>query len=256
MLKKDVRPFFVGYGKKIPSEIAKLVFPAFALFISVMVFLSIILSSSQGDPGEGRFRWDQGRQTFNGVLEFRPYPVLRLPADGDQPPMTLMVSGNGKRGAFGNAKGLAGEAVTAWGIVLERGDIPMLQVAGRKPMGASDDVLPAGFEPAEPVKLGKWRLAGEICDGKCYLGAMRPGQGLAHKACTNLCIIGGTPAVFVSSGAVGGSDFFLLADENGNPLGEELFDYVALLIEVEGEVERLDNLNVFKMDLSTIEVLP
>ena len=110
--------------------------------------------------------------------------------------------------------------------------------------------------PSAPVSLGRWRIAGEICDGKCYAGAMRPGTGLAHKACANLCIAGGVPAVFVSSSPVEGHRYFLLADETGKPAGELLKDHVAVYVEAEGEVERLDDLAVFRIDRSTIRVLP
>lgn len=247
------RPFFVGYGKKLPKDIATLILPVFALFIVSFAGLSMLLSSSQGDPGDGRFRFDLGRQELTGVLEFHPYPVLRLPASGSEPAMTLLMSGQGKRGPLPAGSEPNSRPVLAKGVYLKRGDITMLQVAGRN--GLSDLDPLEGFEPAEPVSLGKWRLSGEICDGKCYTGSMRPGTGLAHKACANLCISGGIPAVFVSSGNVEGSSFFLLADQNGNPLGDELFDLVALRIEAEGEVERLDNLTVFKMDVDSVKVL-
>ncbi|MGE6744243.1 hypothetical protein ACQKGC_28815, partial [Allorhizobium pseudoryzae] len=85
------------------------------------------------------------------------------------------------------------------GSVLRRGAIQMLVVEGRgQPLDASSGLDPAMHEP-----LGRWRIAGEICDGKCYAGAMRPGSGLAHKACANLCLIGEIPAVFVTVDPVG-----------------------------------------------------
>ena len=38
------------------------------------------------------------------------------------------------------------------------------------------------------------------------------------------CLADGIPAVFVSSGPVEGSSYFLLADQDGKPLGEEMND--------------------------------
>ncbi|MEM9278342.1 MAG: hypothetical protein AAGA76_07190 [Pseudomonadota bacterium] len=254
--KTSSRPFFVGYGSKLPKDIAKLILPVFALFITTFVALSLLLSSSAEEAGDGRFRFDLGRQTLAGVLQYHPYPVLRLPAEDGNPAKTLMMSGGGKRGAFVNAQGMDGEAVVAWGVYMRRGDITMLQVAGRQNIEASEEELPEGFQPSKPVSLGKWRLAGEICDGKCYTGAMRPGTGLAHKACANLCVAGGIPPVFVSSGDVDGSSFFLLTDKDGKPVGDQIRDLMALYVEAEGEVERLDDLTVFKMDLATVKVLP
>ncbi|MGI9432480.1 MAG: hypothetical protein ACR2PQ_09715, partial [Myxococcota bacterium] len=122
---------------------------------------------------------------------------------------------------------------------------------------AEGDLTPAqaAFTPAPPVPLGRWRLVGEICDGKCLGGAMRPGTGLSHKACANLCVTGGVPPVFVSTGAVAGSKFFLLGDAEGGPLPDRFRDFSALLIQFEGEVERRDDLLVFKVDLDSAEVL-
>ena len=250
------RPFFIGYSNKMPKDIAKLILPVFALFICLFVVLSLALSSSAEDPGDGRFRFDLGRQQLSGILQYHPYPVLRLPGDDKNPATTLMLSGPGKRGAFQGAKGLDGEAVFAWGVYLTRGDIKMLQVNGRKALEMAGEELPEGFSPSKPVSLGKWRLAGEVCDGKCYAGAMRPGTGLAHKACANLCISGGIPPVFVTSGDVEGSNFFLLTDKDGKAIGDRLGELMALYIEAEGEVEKLDDLTVFKMDLATVKVLP
>ncbi len=84
---------------------------------------------------------------------------------------------------------------------------------------------------------------------------MRPGVGLAHKACANLCIIGGIPPVFVTTTPLMGSEFFLLADENGEPLSSEVEDWVALLISLEGEVERRDDLMIFKVNLDSAKQL-
>jgi len=116
----------------------------------------------------------------------------------------------------------------------------------------SDEQL--SFEPAVSEPLGRWRLVGEICDGKCSGGIMRPGDGIAHLACADLCLIGGVLPVFVSTGEIEGNRFLWLANENGGPLPDEFYQYVALRIGVEGEVERRDDILVFKIDLSTVVV--
>lgn len=245
------RTFYMGFSKKIPKALFPFLMVTFALFVSGFAALAMILSASQSDPGPGRF---SGGYKTVGVLELHPYPVLRLPpGENGEPATTLMMSGQGKRGVLKEASGLDGKSVSAQGALLKRGEIEMLQIGGKMRLAASDEV--AAFTPAPIRKLGKWRLTGEICDGKCNTGAMRPGRGLAHKACANFCLIGGIPPVFVSTGPVAGSMFFLLADKNGNALDERIYDLTALLIEAEGEVERLDNLNTFKIDLDTVRKL-
>ncbi len=243
-------PFFVGYLNKVPKPLIAFVSVFIVCFVGGLGLAALAVSSTQGDPGSGGFQWGSPFER-TGLLELRPYPVFRVPAEGDAPARTYMLAGQGKRGVFEQAKANGNTSVTLRGSPIERGDLTMVQVAGMEaaPEGNS------GFVPAGPVPLGRWKLTGEICDGKCYSGAMRPGRGLAHKACANLCIAGGLPPVFVASGVVEGRNFFLMADKDGNLLGEDINPLVALYIEVEGEVERLDDLMVFRADLATARVL-
>ena len=45
-----------------------------------------------------------------------------------------------------------------------------------------------------------------------------------------------------------------MADEDGGPLPDHFGDYVAILVQLEGEVERLDDLLVFKVDIDAAKV--
>ncbi|NRB30608.1 MAG: hypothetical protein HRU27_08430, partial [Rhizobiaceae bacterium] len=179
-----------------------------------------------------------------------PYPVVHI-APNDKYPNghSMMLSGGGKRGVQNQAGPLDGQVVQVRGALIKRGDLDMIQVGRR--MRAMKDVEP---HEVKTESLGRWKLSGEICDGKCYAGAMRPGTGLAHKACANLCLIGGVPAVFVSSGPVDGTTFFMVADAAGNALGDELYDLTAVLLSAEGEIEKRGNLHLFKIDLDSVEV--
>jgi hypothetical protein len=81
---------------------------------------------------------------------------------------------------------------------------------------------------------------------------MRPGEGIAHRACANLCLTGGVPPVFVSTGAVAGERFLMMADAGGGPLTAAALAHTALLVEIEGEVERRGGLLVFRIDPESI----
>jgi hypothetical protein len=163
-----------------------------------------------------------------------------------------MLAGQGKRGVLDRAAPLDGKLVQAKGIILKRGDLDMLQLQGGANglSGAEGDGAVPGATP-----LGRWKLAGEICDGKCLAGAMRPGTGLAHKACANLCLAGGVPPVFVSSQPVEGSQYLLLADADGGPLPDWLYDQTAIFLSIEGDIERRGDLLIFRVDPASIEVL-
>ncbi|MEL6586288.1 MAG: hypothetical protein AAFQ50_06430 [Pseudomonadota bacterium] len=214
-----------------------------------------LLGASQDAPEAAGFRFDYGRQTVTGVVEFTPYGVLHVTGGTERIPAgtSLLLAGQGKTGVDpGRAPG-AGALAQISGTALERGTITMLQVAGgRRGVQAADGSAPdVSVEP-----LGRWRLAGEICDGKCLSGAMRPGRGLAHKACANLCISGDVPPVFVSSQPVAGTEFMLITGPDGGPLPPEGYDRVGQYVSLEGELERRGTLLVLRMDPRTLEVLP
>jgi hypothetical protein len=250
--------FFVAY-LKMPRAYARFALASALGFLTLLGGLSLAISARVPDPGGGFFDGKSGYQTLVGVLEEEPYPVLRVLPDEEHPEgRALMLSGTRKEGVMAEAAALRGEIVDVGGFYLRRGTMDMINVGGKVGVRASEAELSDGqrsYTPAPAESLGRWRLVGEICDGKCLGGAMRPGTGLSHKACANLCVTGGVPPVFVSTGAVAGSKFFLLGDADGGPLPDGFRDFTALRIEVEGEVERRDDLLVFKVDLDSAEVL-
>ena len=257
--KDPTAPFFVGYFNKLPKALSGFLAVVMACLIGGFAGLAFAVAITQDDPGDARFRWDLGYQTMTGVIEAKPYPVLRLPPDADHPVgRTIMLSGNGKRGVQALAEEHDGKVVDAGGIILRRGDLDMLQVGGKVRIRPSETGLPAehaDFTPAPPVDHGRWRLSGEICDGKCYAGAMRPGTGLAHKACANVCLSGGVPAVFVSTSPVDDRTFFMMATADGSPLPASIHAQVAKMVRIDGAVERRGDLMVFKIDPETLEPL-
>ncbi|MEM8870166.1 MAG: hypothetical protein AAGE38_07185 [Pseudomonadota bacterium] len=246
-------PFFVGYLS--PPRPLKL-FLAVASVALVVMFgmVSWVIGTTQADPGPGSFRFDYGRQTVTGLIEADPYPMLHITEGTERLPAgrTVLMSGGGKVGVDDRARPLSGHMAVVSGVVLERGDLEMIQArGGTRGVGPTMGELPeVPFED-----LGRWKLAGEICDGKCVAGAMSPGRGLAHRACANLCLIGGVPPVFVSSAPVAGSEFLLIGGPDGGPLAPELLEFTALYISVEGAVQRRGDLLVFLIDPATIEVL-
>jgi len=248
--------FFVGY-LPMPRVIA-----VFLLWVSVAILsgaagFAAAFATAQQDPGNGAFRFDLGYQTVTGMLTIDPYPVLHVPASVEAPTgRQIILAGQGKRGVQALAAPFAGERVEAGGIFLMRGGVTMMQVGGRVGIraAAESDAAPDTIPATEP--LGRHRLAGEIVDGKCCLGAMRPGVGKMHMACANLCLVGGMPPLFVtrdSEGAI--QDILLLADPAGKAVTDALYDFVSLAVSVAGEVERRGTLLVFKIDPATLHLL-
>ena len=253
MTAKPNDPFFVGYFKKVPKPIAALAMAAAAAITGILIAEALILPLGAGDPGAGRYANDLQGARLDGVIDRRPYPILRTPAHGDTPARAYLLGGQSKTGVEAKADALGLQPVEVGGVFVRRGDLTML-------LAGPDDMTPggaaaAGFRPAASEDLGHWRLTGEICDGKCYAGAMKPGRGLAHKACANLCIQTGLPPVLVMELPVAGKTVVLLAAEDGGPMPDALFDLTARPVEMEGRLERRDDLLILRIDHDAVRPL-
>ncbi|MEP3845661.1 MAG: hypothetical protein ABJM43_10020 [Paracoccaceae bacterium] len=246
------KPFFVGY-LPIPGPLRTFLIVVTVFFFGGLAAGGYLLGATQDDPGPGAFRFDYGRQTVTGIVEMTPYPVLHVTEGNDRIKAgeSFLMTAGSKSGVDSRAKPLEGKLVQVSGVVLERGDLYMLQLRGGKNgiKAAEGDV-----SAIEPEPLGRWKLAGEICDGKCLAGAMRPGRGLAHKACANLCLLGDVPPIFVSSQPVMGEEYLLITGPDGTRLPVEAYDRVAQFIEVEGDISRHGDMLIFAIDTSTMEL--
>ncbi len=246
--------FFVGYLPAPRGLRAFLWVVSVALVVGAGV-LGYSFGTAQDDPGLGAFRFDWGRQTVTGVIELTPEPVLRVTIGNDRiaAGRTLVMSAGGKAGVINRAGPLAGRLVIASGVLLDRAGFDLLQLRG----GTNGLRAVAGGEAPrlDNEPLGRWKLVGEISDGKCLAGAMRPGTGLAHKACANLCLIGGTPPMFYTEQPFQGSRALLIVGPDGTAMPDHLFDNVAQLVSIEGEVSRRGDLLVLAVDAETLTVL-
>jgi hypothetical protein len=250
----DKDEFFVAFFP-MPPRLGRFLKIIAVALIGAFTGLSFAAGVTQDDPGEGAFRFDYGQQTVTGVVEALPYPTLRITEGTEHLPAghTLMMSAGGKNGVMAGAENLMGQLVTVSGVMLQRGELDMLQVrGGNRGIKAAEGPLP-DLRLSEP--LGKWRLSGEICDGKCDAGAMRPGRRMAHKACANLCIIGGVPPIFISSQAVEGSDHMLVAGPDGGPMPEALYDHVAAFVTLEGDLERRGDLLILRIHPDSVDLV-
>ena len=248
------KPFFVGF-LPVPQGLRGFLAIVALVLIAAFGLTAWLISSTQTDPGDGSFRFDLGQQQLTGIIASEPYPILHVIEGTEHVPAghSIMLSGNGKNGTQGRTDRLDGQVVRMSGILLQRGNLDMLQMRGRP---EEIDFTGDTSELPKAVSLGRWRVAGEICDGKCLAGAMRPGTGLAHRACANLCLEGGIPPVFVASQPIEGHEFFLLGNSDGGPVTAQLLDFTALYVSIEGEIELRGDLPVFLIDPESVVLSP
>jgi hypothetical protein len=256
--------FFIGWSRRLPAGLGLFLAAAALVFLVLAGAAGVLLGTGADDPADALHRigervadggpvrpqdW-QGDQVLRGHLETNGYSLLHVAPDDAHPAgRVLLVSGFGKRGP--ETDGTSGPVEIKGGL-LRRGSIEML-VADDPPRR-----LAAG-EGGEVVlrrePLGRWRITGEICDGKCYPGGMKPGHGLAHRACANLCLSGDVPPVFVTLAPVAGRSFLVLRTPGTGSAYDALAGFVSGLVQAEGEVERLGNVLVFRIDPATLRRL-
>jgi hypothetical protein len=198
------------------------------------------------DPGSDLMPWHEGER-IEGVLQARPYPIV-WSVEGDRLVPTILV----RQGKFGlrshEVMHLDGQPVSTQGLLLSRDGVRMLEV-GQAPRRAN--VSPAVIARARMRStrpLGNLTFQGEIEDSKCYLGRMRPGQGRGHRACAQLCVIGGIPPMLVTSRGA-----YLVALADGSDAHNEVVDFVAEPVRVTGSLEQTESLGILRIDPRNIE---
>jgi hypothetical protein len=252
----DRREFFIGWAGSTPPRLRRFTLAIAAMLTLAFAALGAGLGGIADDPAKAGFAIAPGQvpfplpesETVTGRFVATPYPMLIAPPDASHPrSRTMLVAGGGKYALPADYAHLDGRLVQASGFITARGTLAMLAT------DSLPDVLAEAAQPAPPIEqLGRWRLTGEICDGKCASGAMRPGIGLAHRACAVVCIAGDIPPVFVSTAPVAGHAFLLVKGPDGGRMPPSLHDHVGLRIRLDGEVERRGDILVFRADPASL----
>jgi hypothetical protein len=232
--------FFVGWSARSVLPNAWFLLLVVLTLVSGFGALAFALGVSVDDPGGGDWTGDK---EITGVMVADPYPMIVI--DGDH--HTILLSGGGKRGVQAEARPLDGKHVHATGAGVKRGDRDMLLV---------DQLEAAPGDVSPPVRedLGTWRLTGEVCDGKCALGVMRPGNKPAHKACANVCLLGGVPPVFITTTPVMETRYLLMGDPANQALTDAFRDAVAVTRRMDGMLERVGDALVFRTNVAAAVV--
>ena len=241
-------PFFVGY-QPMPAALARFYRP---------LALALIIASGVGGYWVGAQQsasapahWDTAAiTTAKGVLTLRPYPTLhRLRADNPGEIESLLLVRQGKHSADDWARAHAGKAVAVSGHAITRGRWTMLEIATRDAIAPAADVDAARINALLAVEpLGAVEVNGEIADSKCFLGVMKPGAGVVHKACAEICLRGGIPPLLVAEDARGQQFGYLLALADGGAAATQLVPFAAESVQVRGQLQRQGGLLLIRVD--------
>lgn len=241
------KEFFVGYLSMPPglTGFYKVVIPCL-----LIVGLAVAFWVSTGQTSVGDGTWDLSeKKTHQGILALEPYPVLHTVQDGRL--RSILVVFSGKRGIEALAARHAGKAVAISGYPISRGDWEMLEIDSDSDVQRLDTVA-ADVQIPEPKTLGRVTLAGEIVDSKCFLGVMKPGAGKVHRACAELCILGGLPPMLVAEDKTGRRGAYLLTGPDGTSAARAVRGKVAVPVTLAGELIRRGDLRYIRMDAATL----
>jgi len=243
--------FYVGYLAAPASTIRLTRILAVASLVA-LILLGAALATARRDPGSAV--WDTAmRRTFRGSVQSSPYPMMHLTeASGEVPSgTTLLIVEMGKHGGQ-RAAPLDGHRATLTGYLLVRDERRMIEL-DEGPDALQDDGPDTSTH--SETSLGEVDLAGEIVDSKCYLGAMKPGDGRVHKECAIRCVSAGIPPMLVVRDPLGQSAQLVLCDQQGAPLGPRLLPLVGSPARVRGEVLRRGDLFFLRTTLENIRTV-
>lgn len=238
--------FFVGYLPT-PRHLKRfLAIAVICVFVAVTV-LAGLLAGMQRDAGDAV--WDLSKVVqLEGIVRAVPYPMLETQSPEGRP-MTVLLVSEGKIAATARAAVIDGQKVSTRGYLLNRKNLSMLELES-----SPDAIKPIIEDQASsaPPPASNWKtmsVRGEIVDSKCFLGAMKPGEGKIHKACASLCIRGGVPPMLISFDPTGKQIDHLLVDAKGDTLTgnvlESLLPFVGDPVEVTGEAQPADEMRAF-----------
>ncbi|MGB0929929.1 MAG: hypothetical protein ACPGVB_04090 [Chitinophagales bacterium] len=250
--------FYIGWQPKSPKSYSKTTM----LFVGIMLIMvslsAFLLVSSQNEFSPANFEFGKSTE-IEGILVKKPVPMLKLKggttADGKTVYQNILLVAFGKRGAKGDImkmeqeKGnLEGQLVRLKGTLIYGDGKTLLELSDGK-----ESLLEVKKQvekiASQEEKYGAATLKGEIIDPKCYFGVMKPGEGKIHRSCAIRCISGGIPPVLKIKDAEGNNNYCLLLGSKGENINNKVLDYVASPIEVSGQLSKLDNWLVFRVDL-------
>lgn len=185
--------FYIGYDSRMAPGLARRIRVVAAALLATATLLPLVLLAAQNRFAPGAFEFGHTRVIEGRLVEF-PYPALD--ADGPVPTSYWLVA-PGKHGAAELVRGLDGRKVRLQGALIERNGEKMLQVAP-----GTIDTLDAAPEdrPSRLERIGEHRVVGELVDGKCHLGVMKPGEGPLHRDCAVRCLLGAVPPMIAEHG--------------------------------------------------------
>ena len=246
---KDTDAFYVGYFPT-PARHRTAMILAMVIIVFWALCMSLIIVLAQRSPGTAI--WDiSNEETWTGFLLEDPYPMLITDQE------SLLVVNMGKRDARTALEPFYDSQVTISGYQLIRDGRRIIELSSPDSVRAADpqDTPPIVVPELEVLDDEPSIHIGEVIDGKCFLGAMKPGDGFAHRSCAILCIKGGLPPMFAFEQRHEGTEIPLILIDHKAHFPEELHHFVACRVELLARRARMGTLPILLIEPDSIRVL-
>lgn len=260
--------FYVGYLDRPPPRLARWLRGIVAALIIGGAFVAGLWISAQLPFGPGVFEFGHSRH-FEGVLSLQPYPSLLVERPGRISPdwsggaaaagpefSRYWLSGPGKEGADRLVAGLDGQAVALSGTLIYRDQQTFIKLDG----AAVTALPPDGRDhfsvrslALTPRALGTVDVSGEIIDPQCYLGIMKPGFGIPHRACAIRCLAGGVPPLLRSTDGGGITRYYLLLGPGGERINRQLLPWAAETLHLHGQAFAYGDQLALRIDVASLD---
>jgi len=235
------KDFYIGWDKRIPSGHGRMVWQIILMLAGIGLIVPLLFVLSQDDFSNATFDFSNEVE-IRGTLLKDPVPMLRV-IEGDQVEHLLLVS----FGKFGAERDiltvenqmdidLDGRTLTVRGHIFRRDGRRGFQLTDRERSFSdiSNEALPWNGEDVNKAGIGS--LQGEIVDSKCFLGVMKPGEGIVHRSCAGRCIAGGIMPIFTVINSQDQPQHYILLDENGEKPGDEIKRFIGNPVQLCGEI--------------------
>ncbi len=256
--------FYIGWQTEAPPSFAKMV-RRFVIGLCLLVpALAVLLAYFQNGFSNGTFEF--GKKTeLEGVFFENPFPFLVVEngkdATGNPVFQKILLVGKGKFGYTADgtrftengqpafAKSSAGKRIKASGFLIYNDGKTALEVESIENQETATNKQQLRTNNQQ---LGEATLRGEITDPKCLFGVMNPGEGKPHRDCAVRCIAGGIPPVLKVGNSEGETEYYLLADPNGEPINDRILEYVGDGVQLCGRLEQDGDWLILYTDPATI----
>ncbi len=225
----ESEPFYIGYQPQAPVALRRWLRKVIVVLLAFAAVAALLLAFGFQRLPLSVFEFGVERE-YVGVIRAQPYPSLLVIRESKLDQYLLVA--RGKHAAEVSA--FVGQTVKLRGALITRDGLRMLEINP----SAIERINESSTAALPNEALGRFTFVGEIVDSKCYLGVMNPGHTKPHRECAVRCISGGVPPLFLACDSQGADIALQLANAQGEPLSNEVLDFVAEPIQITGEVSR------------------